>query len=691
METPQFYISVTEGVYSSWRAIGVLEDLQADGDIAQFLVTLYSSQKQKAGEETSLRCVHCHCPLTLYCSTCQCPSHLALPSLPPPPSLSSPPHPTLPPQVLDTSAPLSVTSDPHHTTPVLGAEGPASHVKDEVESTGIPQDEGEFDFDDCPVDFGTVQPDSPSSAYDNGEPKTSETALTLMQHTPVGKRKCRKGNLCSGEPDVSSSRGKRKRRTTSAVSLEANISNSKKGKVVKKNKSLSDKFMSNSSEKGIQQVREGNHLTSQDNAGLPGEIEKDVSNKAMENLNKKHKEGKICESLNPDKGFIIPVDERHSAQIHMFDESFFKRHKIADGFPTYTKQTSASKNSKLKETVHDEDARQKVEALESHSAVDGVDNNVSVTRKGSSLESAELDETEKHSLRILVSAQKIPPLKAADGSYTRSLYTHFECLYCKKAFIQKRSFNKHIQKHAEENLYKCTMCDKGFESLYNLREHEKKHKLECEICGKKCTDKNDYNDHMKLHTENNGVMKCPGCAYQSTDFYMYRKHKYECAYLRPALQCEICGVHLKSVKSLKHHIAAIHRNERPYKCTLCDKSFVFKTKLNCHMKYNHAEGGRLFHCDKCGNRFIDPKGLKSHQKSVHSNEKPFKCTYCPSAFARKYTLGVHLRLHTGEKPFRCTECLQAFVQKPSLLLHLRSHHGQDSKVNKKTVDPDNCS
>ncbi|KAL8604660.1 hypothetical protein ACOMHN_013440 [Nucella lapillus] len=98
-------------------------------------------------------------------------------------------------------------------------------------------------------------------------------------------------------------------------------------------------------------------------------------------------------------------------------------------------------------------------------------------------------------------------------------------------------------------------------------------------------------------------------------------------------------------------------------------------------------GGRAFHCDQCHYRAFDARALSIHQRCLHSNERPFKCTYCPSAFARKFYLVVHLRKHTGEKPHRCTECSQSFAQKPSLTKHRRTRHGLDNAAHNKAAEP----
>ena len=51
---------------------------------------------------------------------------------------------------------------------------------------------------------------------------------------------------------------------------------------------------------------------------------------------------------------------------------------------------------------------------------------------------------------------------------------------------------------------------------------------------------------------------------------------------------------------------------------------------------------------------------------VHTNERPYKCSYCQSTFRQRHGLIGHIRLHTGEKPFICEFCNKKFGTKCNL-------------------------
>ncbi|OBS82976.1 hypothetical protein A6R68_23027, partial [Neotoma lepida] len=69
-----------------------------------------------------------------------------------------------------------------------------------------------------------------------------------------------------------------------------------------------------------------------------------------------------------------------------------------------------------------------------------------------------------------------------------------------------------------------------------------------------------------------------------------------------------------------------------------------------------------------------------HQ-SVHSRERPFKCSECGKGFGRRSHLAGHLRLHSREKSHQCHECGEIFFQYVSLLEHQVLHVGQKSEKN----------
>ncbi|XP_054623163.1 zinc finger and SCAN domain-containing protein 2-like isoform X1 [Dunckerocampus dactyliophorus] len=189
---------------------------------------------------------------------------------------------------------------------------------------------------------------------------------------------------------------------------------------------------------------------------------------------------------------------------------------------------------------------------------------------------------------------------------------------CDNIFDNQGNLKKHMQNHAGEKPFACSVCSKRFSQIENL------------------------NRHTTIHTIHTGV--------------------------KP-FACSICGKGFSQQSNLKEH-ARKHTGKKHFPCLVCGKKFIYKSKLKTHTRIHTGE--KPFSCTVCGKCFSQKANLHTHTR-VHTGEKPFPCTMCGKRFSQKDVLIRHTRIHTGEKPFCCTVCGKSFSRKITLMVHKRTH------------------
>lgn len=142
------------------------------------------------------------------------------------------------------------------------------------------------------------------------------------------------------------------------------------------------------------------------------------------------------------------------------------------------------------------------------------------------------------------------------------------------------------------------------------------------------------------------------------------------AHLDEKIKCDLCHVNVKRRDMFDHQ--SVHRNDAPYKCKECGKTFRKKYPLKLHRRVHTQE--KPFSCEICGMLFKADGSLKRHMKRhLGEEEKKYQCEFCDTKWLSPYDLNAHRRTHTGEKPFLCHDCGVSFAKISNLNAHQRRH------------------
>ena len=114
---------------------------------------------------------------------------------------------------------------------------------------------------------------------------------------------------------------------------------------------------------------------------------------------------------------------------------------------------------------------------------------------------------------------------------TRDPGDMFICIICSNQFTEYDDLLNHMrQDHkstSEKQEYSCQLCDKSFNTLFNIMRHAKTHDENathaCSVCGKKYGMGNDLIDHVLRH-ENYKPFSCKTCDKSFLKQYKLKKH-----------------------------------------------------------------------------------------------------------------------------------------------------------------------
>jgi len=207
-----------------------------------------------------------------------------------------------------------------------------------------------------------------------------------------------------------------------------------------------------------------------------------------------------------------------------------------------------------------------------------------------------------------------------------------KCRICPKFDAKTWEENlQHVEMvHQGQIQYKCGFCSDWFKNWAMLRRHSrfecivkikeqednKRQKVTCEECGAQVNKRGLAKHKILNHGKDRIPCKHAGCAYISKNqeqafVHEQKKHK--------TVTCEICGWTGGKSSFPRHKKTHEDPSTWSFQCEVCKKGFRSRLNFNDHM-------------------------------NTHTGAKPYKCSFCPAAFASVGTFGGHVRaVHEGKK------------------------------------------
>nr|XP_057918538.1 zinc finger protein 646 isoform X2 [Doryrhamphus excisus] len=174
-------------------------------------------------------------------------------------------------------------------------------------------------------------------------------------------------------------------------------------------------------------------------------------------------------------------------------------------------------------------------------------------------------------------------------------------------------------------------------------------------------------EHMDSHLERERKFKCEECGRGYRHAGSLANHRK--AHDVGSFRCSVCGKENSNALALKNHMRT-HTSQKKYSCLQCGKAFRLATQLSTHERVHLTS--QATECENNDGKDVTEVFNTPCDTSGDATSRPFKCNLCDKTYIHHRSLSNHKKTHQVGM-FECTVCFKLFNNMAALYNHQRTH------------------
>ena len=216
-------------------------------------------------------------------------------------------------------------------------------------------------------------------------------------------------------------------------------------------------------------------------------------------------------------------------------------------------------------------------------------------------------------------------------------FMNFTCDKCGKSYSSESDLSKHTYHVHGQKFFTCTLCERTFSVKRKLQDHYvldhvKSHVKDdlcmCDKCDQRFFNSIELSSHLSSEHDSTNEFSCDQCGKLFVSHLLLNLHMIESHDFNPIkmketdgnFKCDICGVYLKTEKTLMcHKIGQHQKDSHSYKCDQCDFTTFQSSKLKQHIdrQHNKVRPKKALKCPKCPRSFFERRPYNRHLLDEH--------------------------------------------------------------------------